>query len=416
MKINYERTYVMGILNNVEEYLRRLNSDNPVTIEELENELKVLIKAMIEAATQGEITSHLGYEKNEKSNSDNYRNGYNKKNLKSKYGEIEVDIPRDRNATFEPKLVKKRQRLLDGTEDLILSLYAKGMSIKDIQSHLDDLYGYELSTETISSITEKIMQKAQEWQNRPLEPIYPVIFMDATVLKIKTEGSIKNTACYIMLGVNLEGKKDVLGIWIAKENKTPKYWLSVLNEIKNRGVEDVLIFSVDGLNGFSQAIEAVYPEAELQRCLVHQIRNSLRFVSYKDRKAVADDLKSIYKADTEELALNNLEHFNNRWSKKYPHIYDAWKRNWDELSVFFKYPKALRKLIYTTNPIESLNSIIKRKTKQKGSFPTKEAAFKVVFTSIQEVMEKWKSSRIRNWSEIYPQLVIYFKDILVKYI
>jgi transposase-like protein len=226
---------------------------------------------MIEIATQEELTSHLGYEKNKKSDIENYRNGYSKKNLKSKYGEIEVNIPRDRNSTFEPKLVKKRQRLLDGTEDLILSLYAKGMSVKDIQHHLDDLYGYELSTETISNITEKILEKAIEWQNRPLEPIYPIIFMDATVLKIKVDRVIKNTACYIMLGINLEGKKDILGIWIAEDNETSKYWLSILNEIKNRGVEDVLIFSIDGLNGFNEAIKAVYPKAEIQRCVVHRV-------------------------------------------------------------------------------------------------------------------------------------------------
>ena len=309
----------MGILN-IEEYKKRLESGNPVTIEELENELKVLIKEMIEIATQEELTSHLGYEKNKKSDIENYRNGYSKKNLKSKYGEIEVNIPRDRNSTFEPKLVKKRQRLLDGTEDLILSLYAKGMSVKDIQHHLDDLYGYELSTETISNITEKILEKAIEWQNRPLEPIYPIIFMDATVLKIKVDRVIKNTACYIMLGINLEGKKDILGIWIAEDNETSKYWLSILNEIKNRGVEDVLIFSIDGLNGFNEAIKAVYPKAEIQRCVVHQIRNSLKFVSYKDRKNIAKDLKSIYQADTEELALQNLEYFSKKWSGKYPHI------------------------------------------------------------------------------------------------
>ena len=309
----------MGILN-IEEYKKRLESGNPVTIEELENELKVLIKEMIEIATQEELTSHLGYEKNKKSDIENYRNGYSKKNLKSKYGEIEVNIPRDRNSTFEPKLVKKRQRLLDGTEDLILSLYAKGMSVKDIQHHLDDLYGYELSTETISNITEKILEKAIEWQNRPLEPIYPIIFMDATVLKIKVDRVIKNTACYIMLGINLEGKKDILGIWIAEDNETSKYWLLILNEIKNRGVEDVLIFSIDGLNGFNEAIKAVYPKAEIQRCVVHQIRNSLKFVSYKDRKNIAKDLKSIYQADTEELALQNLEYFSKKWSGKYPHI------------------------------------------------------------------------------------------------
>ena len=290
------------------------------------------------------------------------------------------------------------------------------MSIQDIQHHLDDLYGYELSTETISNITDKILEEANEWQNRPLQPIYPIIFMDATVLKIKIERTIKNTACYIMLGVTLEGKKDILGIWIADETESSKYWLSVLNEIKNRGVQDVLIFSIDGLTGFDEAIRAVYPKAEIQRCVVHQIRNSLRFVSYKDRKDLTKDLKAIYQADTKEIAAKNLEYFNEKWGKKYPHIYDSWKRNWEELSTYFKYPRTVRKLIYTTNPIESLNSIIKRKTRQKGSFPTKGAAFKVLYSSIREVTDKWKNSKIRNWSEIYPQLVIFFQDIMVKYI
>jgi transposase-like protein len=266
---------------------------------------------------------------------------------------------------------------LDGSEDLILSLYTKGMSVRDIQNHLDDLYGYELSTQTISNITEKIMLKVGEWQNRPLEAIYPIIFMDATVLKIKVDSMVKNVAVYIMLGVNLEGKKEIIGFWVG-ENESAKYWLSVLNDIKKRGVEDVLIFAIDGLSGFNQAIEAIYPKAEVQRCIVHQIRSSLRFVSWKDRKSLTKDLKPIYKANNEEQGLLALDEFKHIWDKKYPNIAKSWHSNWNELSTFFKYPDSIRTLIYTTNPIESLNSIIKKKTKSKGAFPTQGSALKMV--------------------------------------
>ena len=334
--------------------------------------------------------------------------------MRSKYGEFEVNLPRDRDGTFQPQLVKKRQTLIEGTEDLILSLYTKGMSVRDIQHHLDDLYGYELSEQTISNITQAIIDNAKEWQSRPLESIYPIIFMDATVLKIRVDRVVKNIACYIMLGITIEGKKDIIGIWIG-ENETSKYWLTILNELKNRGVQDVLIFAIDGLNGFKEAIEAVYPKAEIQRCIVHQIRSSLRFVSWKDRKEVAKDLKSVYTALTEEDAKLALEEFNTIWGKKYPHITQSWESNWNELSTFFKYPEAIRKLIYTTNHIESLNSNIKRKTKNKGSFPTIEAAFKMLYLSTQQVQHKWNRTKIRNWSEIYPQLCIFFQDIMVKY-
>ena len=249
----------------------------------------------------------------------NYRNGHSNKTIKSKYGNIDVSIPRDRDGTFEPKLVKKREVILNGSEDLILSLYSKGMSVRDIQLHLDDLYGYELSTQAISNITEKIIEQANEWQNRPLDKIYPIMFMDATVLKIRVDRVVKNIAAYIMLGVTLEGKKEVIGIWIG-ENETSKYWLTVLNDIKKRGVDDVLIFAIDGLNGFSEAIKAVCPKSEIQRCIVHQIRSSLKFVSYKDRKAVAKDLKSVYSALDETSGQPALTQFNDIWHKKYPNI------------------------------------------------------------------------------------------------
>ncbi len=401
-------------LLNTEELKKQISNGTFTGLDDITDEFKNILKEVIQTASQEELTAHLGYDKHQESDKKNYRNGYNNKTIKSKYGNIDVSIPRDRESSFEPQLVKKREILLNGSEDLILSLYTKGMSVRDIQHHLDDLYGYELSTQTISNITEKVIEKANEWQIRPLEKIYPIIFMDATVLKIRVDRVVKNIAAYIMLGITLEGKKEIIGIWIG-ENETSKYWLTVLNDIKKRGVEDVLIFAVDGLNGFSEAISAVYPKAEVQRCIVHQIRSSLKFVSWKDRKAVAKDLKSVYSALTEEDGQLALSEFNDIWGKKYPNITASWQDNWAELSTFFKYPDAVRKLIYTTNPIESLNATIKRKTKSKSSFPTEESAFKVMYLATQEQQEKWNMSSIRNWFEIYPQLSIFFSEIVSKY-
>jgi len=401
-------------LLNTEELKKQIANGTFTGLDDITKEFKNILKEVIQTASQEELTSHLGYDKHQESDTNNYRNGYNDKTIKSKYGNIDVSIPRDRENTFEPQLVKKREIILNGSEDMIISLYTKGMSVRDIQLHLDDLYGYELSTQTISNITEKVMEKAREWQVRPLEKIYPIIFMDATVLKIRVDRVVKNIAAYIMLGVTLEGKKEIIGIWIG-ENETSKYWLTVLNDIKKRGVEDVLIFAIDGLNGFSEAISAVYPKAEIQRCIVHQIRSSLRFVSWKDRKAVAKDLKSVYTAYNEEDGQLALTEFNDTWGKKYPNITVSWTNHWSELSTFFKYPESIKKLIYTTNPIESLNATIKRKTKSKGSFPTEDAAFKVMYLATQEQQNKWNMSSIRNWFEIYPQLSIFFKEIMAKY-
>jgi len=401
-------------LLNTEELKRQIKEGTFTSLDDITNEFKAILKEVIQTASEEELTSHLGYDKHQTSDSPNYRNGYNDKTINSKYGQFDVSIPRDRESTFEPQLVKKREVLLDGSEDLILSLYTKGMSVRDIQHHLDDLYGYELSTETISNITSKIIEKANEWQARPLEAIYPIIFMDATVLKIRVDRVVKNIAAYIMLGITLEGKKEIIGIWIG-ENETSKYWLTVLNDIQKRGIQDVLIFAIDGLNGFNEAIEAVYPKAEIQRCIVHQIRSSLKFVSWKDRKAVAKDLRSVYAAHNEEDAQLALTEFNDIWGKKYPNITASWTTHWNELATFFKYPDSVRKLIYTTNPIESLNAAIKRKTKSKGSFPTMESAFKMLYLSTQEVQEKWNANSLRNWHEIYPQLSIFFSEIMSKY-
>ena len=403
----------MSLINH-EELKKQIKDGTFTSLDDITNEFKNILREVIQTASSEELTSHLGYEKHQPSDTPNYRNGYNDKKINSKYGQFDVSIPRDRESTFEPQLVKKREVLLDGSEDLILSLYTKGMSVRDIQHHLDDLYGYELSAQTISNITEKVIEKANEWQSRPLEPIYPIIFMDATVLKIRVDRVVKNIAAYIMLGITLEGKKEIIGIWIG-ENETSKYWLTVLNDIQKRGIQDVLIFAIDGLNGFKEAIQAVYPKAEIQRCIVHQIRSSLKFVSWKDRKAVAKDLKSVYSALNEEDAQLALTEFNDIWCKKYPNITLSWTNNWNELSTFFKYPNSVRKLIYTTNPIESLNATIKRKTKSKGSFPTIESAFKMLYLATQEQQEKWKANSIRNWYEIYPQLSIFFSEIVSKY-
>jgi putative transposase len=403
----------MSLINH-EELKKQIASGEFTSLDDITNEFKNILKEVIQTASQEELTSHLGYDRHQQSDTRNYRNGYNEKTIKSKYGNIDVAIPRDRDSSFEPQLVKKREVLLDGSEDLILSLYTKGMSVRDIQHHLDDLYGYELSEQTISNITSKVVEKANEWQNRPLDAIYPIIFMDATVLKIRVDRVVKNIAAYIMLGVTLEGKKEIIGIWIG-ENETSKYWLTVLNDIQKRGIQDVLIFAIDGLNGFNEAIKAVYPKAEIQRCIVHQIRSSLKFVSWKDRKAVAKDLKSVYSALNEEDAQLALIDFNDIWGKKYPNITASWQTHWGELSTFFKYPDSVRKLIYTTNPIESLNATIKRKTKAKGSFPTVESAFKVMYLATQEQQEKWNANSIRNWYEIFPQLSIFFSEIMSKY-
>lgn len=403
----------MNILNK-EELRRQIREGKEISLDGILEEFKSLLRESLQTASEEELTSHLGYEKHQESENINYRNGHSKKSLKTKYGQVDVAIPRDRDGTFEPKLVPKRERILKGSEDLILSLYAKGMSVADISSHLDDLYGYQLSEQTISNITEAIMDKAKEWQNRPLEAIYPIVFMDTTVLKIRVDRIVKNIVAYIMLGVTLDGKKEILGIWIG-ENETSKYWLTLLNELKNRGVDDVLIFAIDGLNGFNQAIQAVYPKAEIQRCIVHQIRSSLRYVSWKDRKVVARELKTIYTAKTEGNAQLALTEFNDIWGQKYPHITQSWLNNWNELTTFFKYPQSIKTLIYTTNPIESLNSNIKRKTNSKGSFPTIDSAFKMLYISTQEVQAKWERTSMRNWSEIYPQLCIFFSEIMEKY-
>lgn len=374
---------------------------------ELNDVLRTIAKEVIETMYDGELTELLGYTKNSKSGADNARNGYGTKTVNSTLGEIELNPPRDRKSEFEPKVVKKRQSDISGLEDAIISMFAKGMSVRDIQDHMDKIYGLEFSPEGISNITDKVLAKAKEWQSRSLESVYSIIFMDAIFYKIRKDGIVRNMAVYAVIGINTEGIKECLGLWIV-ENESAKFWLSVLNELKNRGVKDVLIFSIDGLAGLSEAIRAAFPSAEIQRCIVHQVRNSLKFVSWKDRKEVAKDLKKIYNAPTEEAGLSFLKEFQEKWDIKYPNISKSWNLNWTELSTVFKYPSEIRRLIYTTNPIESFNRGLRKVTKNKGSFTTEDSLIKILYLAIEDMSRKW-ANKIRDWASIYPQLCVYFE-------
>lgn len=376
--------------------------------------MREVSKEVVETILDGELTDHLGYEKHDQKtkSTDNARNGFTPKTVKSRFGEIDLDVPRDRKSDFEPQIVKKRQKDISGLEEKIISMYAKGMTTRDIQAHIKDLYGYEISPETVSSITDKVMERAREWQSRPLDSVYALVYMDAVFLKMRHEGHVRNMALYTIVGINLDGQKECLGLWIC-ETESAKYWLSVLNELKNRGVQDVLIFTVDNLKGISEAIEAVFPRAEIQKCIVHQIRNSLRYVSWKERKAMAKDLRTIYEAATEQEGAAALEKFAEKWDKRYPHISASWRTNWDEIVTFFKYPPEIRSIVYTTNPIESLNRQIKKTAKNKAIFPNEQALVKQVYLAIEGASRKW-IFRHRDWAMIYSQLMIYFGERLTE--
>ncbi len=396
----------------LKEYLKTTTID---TKESLNLFLQQLNKEAIEALLEGEVTDFLGYENNDKSEkkTDNRRNGYTKKKIISKNGETAIEVPRDRKSEFEPLVIKKREKDISGFEDKIISLYARGMTTRDIQAHVREIYGYEISAESVSIITNKVIDKAKEWQSRLLSEIYPIVFMDALVLKVRKDGMVKNTAIYGIIGITIEGAKECLGLWIG-DAESSKFWVMVLNELKNRGLKDILIIAVDNLSGISEAIKAVYPNTEIQKCIVHQIRNSLAFVSWKDRKEAAGDLKKIYRASTEEQGLTELEEFKVKWDKKYPHISSGWERNWPELSTFFKYPEEIRRLIYTTNPIENFNSVLKKICKPRGSFPNEEAVFKLLYLAVENLSKKW-TMKIQNWGMIFSQLSVLFSERIKKY-
>ncbi|MFW5438773.1 IS256 family transposase [Paenibacillus apiarius] len=393
------------------EQLRQFIKENKlVTAQDAQNALKELFAETLQEMLEAEMDTHLGYEKHEvkKKTTANTRNGKSRKTVISEYGEQEISVPRDRQSEFEPLVVKKHQSNVTGIEDQIVALYAKGVSTRDIQDHLANLYGIDVSPTLISNVTNKIMPLIKEWQNRPLQNVYAVVFLDAIHFKVKQDGAIVNKAAYMVIGIDLDGNKDVLGMWIG-ENESAKFWLNVLNELKNRGVQDILITCVDNLTGFSQAITACYPQTEIQKCIIHQIRNSTRYVSYKDLKKVTADLKPIYKAVTEESALLELDRFEEEWGTKYPLIVRSWRNNWDELATFFKYPPEIRKLIYTTNIIESYHRQLRKVTKGKSIFPSDEALLKMLYLSTMDVVRKW-TGRVQNWGQMLLQLSVFFPD------
>ena len=399
---------------NKSEILKKLIQEYDVkTTRDIQEMLKDLFAETIQEMLEAELDEHLGYDRydNQNKKTTNSRNGYRNKNIKSDFGQVGISIPRDREGSFEPRIIKNYENDISGIEEQIIGMYSKGMSTRDISSHINSIYGIEVSHSLVSKITDRVLPLAKEWQNRALDTIYPIIFMDAIHYKVRTEGRIVNRAAYIAIGINLEGIKEVLGIWIG-QNETSKYWLNVLTEIKNRGVKDILIASVDGLPGFVDAIKVVYPNTEIQRCIVHQIRGTLNYISYKHRKEFSRDLKQVYTASTEENALNELTLLEEKWGDKYAIALRSWRNNWDELSTYFKYPEYIRTLIYTTNSMESYNRMLRKVTKSKSVFPSDDSLHKSLYLATMDISDKW-TQKIRNWNQILAHLSIYFDDRMI---
>jgi len=370
--------------------------------------LKQLTKALVERMLEGELKHHLGYEKHDPAGngSGNSRNGKSKKTLKGDVGELPIEVPRDRNGTFEPKIIEKHQTRFDGFDDKILSMYARGMTVRDIQGHLKELYGVDVSAGLISDVTDGVMEEVKAWQDRPLEPLYPIVYLDALMVKMRHEGKVENRAVYTAIGIDLEGQKSVLGLWTSS-HEGAKYWMSVLTNLRNRGLRDIFLCCTDGLKGFAEAIEAIFPKVLVQTCIVHLIRASLNYVSWKERKTVAADLKSIYRAATAEQAAAALEEFR----RKYPRhqaVADVWERNWQRVIPFFEFPEEIRKIIYTTNAVESLHMTLRKVTKNRGSFPSEESAIKLLYLALQNVAKKWHT--VQGWKEALRQFTIRWGD------
>jgi transposase-like protein len=377
------------------------------TSEEFGSFVDDLYKRGIEAMLEGELDGHLGYEKHQKSGSSNARNGYSPKSIKTEHGKTSIRVPRDRNSSFEPMVVPKRSQLSNGIENLITSLYAKGMSNSDIEEQINELYGFQVSTSVISKITDSITDDIIAWQNRPLEPVYLVVWMDGIVFKVRENSKVINKTIYLAVGLRRDGKKEVLGLWLGK-NESASFWMSVLTDLKARGVQDILITATDNLNGFTDTINNVFPESKTQICIVHQIRNASRYVVWKDKKAFTHDMKSIYNAPTKQAAEAALNDFSDVWNDKYSYAIKSWRENWEDLTAFFEFPLEIRKIIYTTNLIENLNGKIRKYTKNKLSFPTDEAVVKSVYLAVREVTKKW-SMPIRNWGIVLNQFLTIFE-------
>jgi putative transposase len=372
--------------------------------------LKQLTKAVLERAMQAELTEHLGYEPHDAAgdNSGNSRNGKSRKTLKGEFGELPIEVPRDRDSSFEPQIVPKGQTRFDGFDDKILSLYARGMTTREIQSHLEEMYQVEVSPALISSVTNAVIEEVKVWQNRPLDALYPILYLDALQVKIRDGAHIRNKAIYLAIGVNLSGIKEVLGLWVA-QTEGAKFWLQIVTELKNRGVSDIFIACVDGLKGFPEAIETVFPQAQVQLCIVHLVRHSLNYVGWKQRKEVASDLQTIYRAATREEAELHLAAFAGKWDSQFPTIARSWRSNWERVVPFFAYPADIRRVIYTTNAIESVNMSLRKIIKNRGSFPSDEAALKLLYLALQNIARKW-TMPIKEWKAALNRFAILFED------
>jgi putative transposase len=397
-------------MSSIKEYARKLRERNKdLRMKDIEGLMSDLMKEMIQEVLQGEMDDHLGYRKHERSDSENSRNGSREKTFKTEIGELPLKIPRDRKSEFRPMLVNDLGSLSEGLEEKILALYARGLSTRDLNEHLAEMYGIEVSADLVSSITDRIYPKVQEWQNRQLEKIYPVVFFDCIHYSVRHEGRVIKKAVYICLAVDREGQKDILGMWVGDGAEGAKYWLTVANELRNRGVEDILIACMDGLTGLPDSIRAVFPKVEIQRCIVHQVRNSVKHVVWKDRKKVCADLRAIYSAPTEKAGYQALQDFKIQWDEKYPAISKSWEANWANLSTFFAYPKEVRKMIYTTNALENLNRQLRKVTKAKSVFPTDKSLEKSLFLAMENIMRKWIIP-VRDWGLISSQLEIFFGE------
>ena len=384
------------------------------TEKDLSDFSQMLTKITVETALSAELNDHLGYDKHQPSSADNSRNGYSSKTLITEDGSFEIDIPRDRAGEFEPRLVKKHQTRFTSMDDKILCLYAKGMTTREIVATFKEMYDADVSAPLISKVTDAVIEQVVEWQSRPLDAIYPIVYLDCIVVKVRQDKRVINKAIYLALGINMEGQKELLGMWLS-EAEGAKFWLNVLTELQNRGVNDILIACVDGLKGFPDAIQAVFPQTQIQLCIVHMVRNSVKYVPWKDYKPVTADLKRIYRSVTEEEALQALNEFSERWDDKYPQISRSWRSHWDNLNTLFDYPEDIRKAIYTTNAIESLNSVIRKAIKKRKLFPTDDAAKKVVYLAIQQASKKW-TMPIRDWKTALNRFMIEFEDRLTDYV
>ncbi len=378
------------------------------TATDIQDAIADLLGGTIKGMMEAEMSNHLGYEKSRRSDSDNARNGYKSKKVRSSYGEFDIDVPQDRNSTFEPRIVNKRQKDISEIDRKIIAMYGRGLTTRQISEQIEEIYGFDVSESFVSDVTDKILPEIEEWKSRPLDTVYPIIFIDAVHFSVRKEKSIQKLAAYVVLGINMDGIKDVLGLYIG-ENESSKYWLGILNELKARGIKDIMVMCADGLTGIKESIAVAFPNTEYQRCIVHQVRNTLKHVPYKDKKAFAKDLKTIYHADTEEHGYSNMQEVTEKWTSKYPNSMKSWETNWDAIVPIFRFSKEVRKVIYTTNAIESLNSTYKKLNRQRSVFPSDTALLKALYLATKTATKKW-SQPLRNWATVYGEFQIMYGE------